>query len=145
MLIILAIIGVLLGVGVSGVQTLIRENRVAAVREAAVKLQSDLENLRSSAIRYNIDSTIRNISSQSYELRIPSPGPSNTVVLRTVTRTLPSNLLLSSTGTFPLTYQAPLSTVDVGARELRITTTGSIGISVRIIGVTGKAVLTGVN
>jgi prepilin-type N-terminal cleavage/methylation domain-containing protein len=146
MLIVLTIVGILLGVGVSGVQNLIRENRVAAVRQAAIQLQADLENIRSSAIRYNTDGSFDSVIGQTYSMTVPT-GPN---AITTRTRTLPSNLTIVITGAtgtnaFPMVYRAPLSTISAIPREIRISTTGGIGIFVRVIGVTGRAVVTGVN
>lgn len=132
MLVVLAILGI---IGTMGVTTYIRESRVAAVRQAAIEMQSDIETLRSSTIRYNGDSKFALATGgKGYTLTIAS-NPAATTITRTF-----SNGVTATTTASDLTYKAPLSTVDAPDRSYTLSF-DSISYYVKVIGVTGKAVL----
>lgn len=132
MLVVLSILGI---IGAVGVSSYIRESRVAAVRQAAIEMQSDLETLRSSTIRYNGDSKfVLATGGKGYTLTIASNPTA-----RTVTRTF-SNGVTAATTANNVTYKAPLSTIDAADRSYELSF-DSISYYVKVIGVTGKAVL----
>ena len=132
LLVVMSIIGVIAGLGIN---TFVQESRSAAVRQAALQLQSDLEILRSSTIRYNADSSITlSAGGLGYVLSIATGG-----MTQTVTRVLPNGITVARvSGTVDITYNAPLSTVSVAA--VYGLTLGGRSNFVKVIGVTGKAV-----
>ena len=133
LLVVMAIIGI---IGALGVSTYIRESRVAAVRQAAIQLQADLETLRSSTIRYNSTSEIiLATDGKGYNLSIAT-GSTPTVV----TRTFENGIIATRPATASdAIYTPPLSTV--GATALKYTLTlGDKSYYIKVIGVTGRAV-----
>lgn len=132
MLVVLAIVGI---IGAASVSTYIRESRVSLIKQTAIQLQTDLETLRSSTIRYNGNSDITlNASGNTYSLSIATG-----TAPRTVTRTMPSNIVVTRTGS-DVTYQAPLATIDGTPLKYQLTL-GDISYYVKVIGITGRAVL----
>jgi Tfp pilus assembly protein FimT len=144
-LIVLAILGVLLAVGIPNI---IRENRVNAVRQVATQLQADLEDLRSKAIRFNRNASFAfNDAANSYTLTIPSSTPP----LVTRTRTISPGLDISYSGPTisesNFAYEAPLSQITPAIRGFQVTFASdpSVRVFVNVIGVTGKAVISATN
>ncbi len=139
MLIVLAIIGIISSVAIIN---FIRESRVSALRQVAVQLQSDLENARSSSIRFNQDASINIINASSYSFTVPTDQLVGSVrQTRTVTRNL-APFGVTYTGGDDVTYQSPF-----GQRNSAVPLTPFVfsiqGITyrVKVIGVTGKAIL----
>jgi prepilin-type N-terminal cleavage/methylation domain-containing protein len=138
MLIVLAIIGIVGGVAVS---TYLRESRVTTLRQAAIQLQSDLENARSSAIRYNQDASVQTISASSYSFSVPTDQISGGLhVMKTVTRDL-TPFGVTYTGGGPVTYKAPFAQWDATTLTPFVFSLQGLTYSVKVIGVTGKAIL----
>jgi type IV pilus assembly protein PilA len=145
MLIVIAVLGIILAVGLT---TFARESRVSAVRQQAIELQSDLESLRSNAIRYNADATFEILSTTSYRLTLPT-GDAVTPT-RQVTRDW-TNTGVSFTDGIDLRYVAPngelrtLAGADLTAVTPFALSLGDIDYYVKVIGVTGRAMLSATN
>jgi prepilin-type N-terminal cleavage/methylation domain-containing protein len=138
MLIVLAIIGIIGGIAVS---TYIRESRVTTLRQAAIQLQSDLENARSSAIRYNQDASVQPISASSYSFSVPTDQISGGLhVMKTVTRDL-TPFGVTYTGGGPVIYYAPFAQRGANTLTPFVFSLQGLAYSVKVIGVTGRAIL----
>jgi prepilin-type N-terminal cleavage/methylation domain-containing protein len=135
LLVVLAILGIL---GTITLGTYLREARVLAVRQQATQLQTDLESLRSSAIRFNRTARFTKVSSTKYTLNIPTG-----TTVRTLTRDLKdSGVQLLNGQNF--SYSAP--NAEVGATDFAFRlTSGQAQFFVKVIGVTGKVVLSAQN
>jgi prepilin-type N-terminal cleavage/methylation domain-containing protein len=127
--------------------TFARESRVSAVRQQSVELQTDLESLRSASIRYNQDAIFERLSPTSYRLTLPTGNPA---APRIITRDWTSTGV-SYSGGQDLRYRAPsaelqtLGFVDLtSVDEFEVSLT-DIVYYVKVIGVTGKAVLSATN
>ncbi|GMA15943.1 type II secretion system protein [Deinococcus metallilatus] len=139
LLVVLAIIGILAGIfGIS----LIRSIRNAELREAATQVATDLRRARSQAQRGSADVV----------LVLPGSGGGTTYMVDTVTKTLPNNVKVickttcGSGTTTNVTYQAPYGELGAGATgsayTIRSPMSGISDLEVRIVGVTGKVILT---
>ncbi|GAA5534379.1 type II secretion system protein [Deinococcus aluminii] len=139
LLVVLAIIGILAGIfGIS----LIRSIRNAELREAATQVATDLRRARSQAQRGSADVV----------LVLPGSGGGTTYTVDTVTKTLPNNVKVickttcGSGTTTNVTYQAPYGELGAGATgsayTIRSPMSGISDLEVRIVGVTGKVILT---
>lgn len=132
LLVVMAIIGVISG---AFINTFVQESRSAAVRQATLQLQSDLEILRSSTIRYNGNSSITlSAGGLGYVLSVATGGTP-----QTITRTFPSGIVAARVTGADVTYTAPLSTVTATDLEYSLTL-GARSYYIKVIGVTGKAV-----
>lgn len=133
LLVVMAIIGI---ISAAGISSFIRESRVNAVKQAAIQLQTDLETLRSSTIRFNGDSSVAlNTDGKGYSLSIATGGTPRTVV-----RTFENGVTTTRTAGTDVVYTAPLSMVGTIAPLQYQITQGDISDYVKVIGVTGRAV-----
>lgn len=139
LLIALTIIGVLAGIfGVS----FIRSIRTAELRDAANQVVTDLRRARSQAQRGSTDVV----------LVLPGTSGGTTYKVDTVNKTLPSNVKVicktncGSGATTNITYQAPYGELGGGATgsvyTVRSPINGINDLEIRIVGVTGKVILT---
>jgi prepilin-type N-terminal cleavage/methylation domain-containing protein len=143
MLIVIAVIGVLLAVGIPNI---IRENRITAVRQVATQLQADLEELRSKAIRFNRNATFT-FGTNSYIRQVPSSETGGyTSAIRTVQPGL-SVAYVGDTGGGTFVYEAPIAQIVPAIRGFRVSFNSdpSVQLFVKVIGVTGKAVISATN
>jgi type IV pilus assembly protein PilA len=138
-LIVIAVLGIILAIGIS---TYLRESRVSLVRQAAVQLQVGIENLRSRTIRFNRDATFTRISATQVQYAIPT---SNTASPLTVETLQPGVTIALESGTDTFTYSAPLSTIDATPNVYRVEVNGVLPLYVKIIGVTGKVIVSATN
>ncbi len=139
-LVVLAIIGILMGIFSIN---LIRNIRTAELREAAAQIATDLRRARSQAQRGNADVV----------LVLPGTAGNTTYKVDTVTKTLPNNVKVfckttcGSGTTTNVTYQAPYGELGAGATgsvyTIRSPMSGINDLEIRIVGVTGKVLLTG--
>jgi prepilin-type N-terminal cleavage/methylation domain-containing protein len=144
MILVIAIVALIMAIGFS---TFSRESRIAIVRQQSVELQADLESLRSASIRYNRDATFERLSSTSYRLTLPTGDPA---APRVVTRDWTSTGV-SYSGGENLRYRAPNAELQsftfapltsVNEFELSLS---NIVYYVKVLGVTGKVVLSATN
>jgi prepilin-type N-terminal cleavage/methylation domain-containing protein len=144
-LIVIAIIGVLLAVGIPNI---IRENRVTAVRQVATQLQADLEELRSKSIRFNRNATFT-FGTNSYTRQVPSSEAGGfTSAVRTIPAGLSVTYVTTSTPSADtFVYEAPIAQVSPAVRGFQVTFNSdpSVQLFVKVIGVTGKAVISATN
>jgi prepilin-type N-terminal cleavage/methylation domain-containing protein len=138
-LVVLGIIAILMGIfGIN----LIRNIRTAELREAAAQVATDLRRARSQAQR----------GSNDIVLVLPGSAGNTTYKVDTVTKTLPNNVTVickttcGSGTTTNVTYQAPYGELGAGATgsvyTLRSPMSGINDLEIRIVGVTGKVILT---
>jgi prepilin-type N-terminal cleavage/methylation domain-containing protein len=137
LLVVLAIFGILGGVVL---WVYIRESRLSYVRDAAFALQSDIENLRTSAIRLNGSATFERLSDTQVRLTFPNNPTPRTVTLRPG---LAIRLMTGSNNTF--TYQAPLATISTGSNVYEVSLANAPSVYVKVIGITGKVILSATN
>ena len=133
LLIVCAIIGIL---GAVATTTFTAATRRARVNEASAQLAADLQRARSSAQRYNQNSSlnIATTSATSYTLTIGAQAP--------ITRTLPPNTQVTvKTAPLIMTYTAPFGEMDISNPILTVRTDGAKSRDVRVLGVTGKVYL----
>ena len=133
LLIVCAIIGIL---GAVATTTFTNATRRAHVNEASAQLAADLQRARSSAQRYNQNSSLKiaTTSATSYTLTIGAQDP--------ITRTLPPNTQVTvKTAPLTLTYTAPFGEMDISNPILTVRTDGAKSRDVRVLGVTGKVYL----
>ena len=141
MLVVLAIIGILAGIGYF---SYLRQIRIGQVREAATQVATDLRSARDSAMRLTQAASVSwaagtNIS--SYNLNLPS---------RNTVRTVPNNLNFvcqSGCGTSgaadAIAYKAPYGELDVTGYVLRFDNPiVNKTFYVKVVGVTGKVIVT---
>ncbi|GGM17995.1 pilus assembly FimT family protein [Deinococcus aerophilus] len=138
-LVVLAIIGILMGIFSVN---LIKSIRTAELREAATQVATDLRWARSQAQRGSTDIV----------LVLPGSAGNTTYKVDTVTKTLPNNVRVickttcGSGTTTNVTYQAPYGELGAGATgsvyTLRSPVSGINDLEIRIVGVTGKVILT---
>ena len=133
LLLVCAIIGIL---GAVATKTFTDATRRARVNEASAQLAADLQRARSSAQRYNQNSSLKieSTSATSYTLTIGAQDP--------ITRTLPPNTQVTvKTAPLTLTYKAPFGEMDISNPILTVRTDGAKSRDVRVLGVTGKVYL----
>lgn len=136
-LVVLAVIAIL--ATISGF-SLIRNIRSAELREAATQVASDLRSARSRSQRQSDDVV----------LVLPGTAGGTTYRYDTDLRNLPNNtrLLLKGTGggaTSNITYQAPYGELNGAVGSVYLVRSPMAGLrdfEIRIVGVTGKVVLT---
>ena len=126
MLIVLAVLGIILALGVGSVIGWIRSTQL---REAATQVEADLERVRSGSLRFNRDAQFQVLSATSYQLTVD--GRDSVV-------TLP-NATLGPVGT-TVTYSAPHSLLGSAPQPLQISV-GPKSRTIRTIGLTGKVVI----
>ncbi|UBV42653.1 prepilin-type N-terminal cleavage/methylation domain-containing protein [Deinococcus taeanensis] len=130
-LLVLSILGIMLGVGAYSMLAYLGSRQL---QEGSAQLASDLERVRSGALRYNTSATFELLDARSYRLTINGAA---------VTAVLPYNLTLQN-APLTLTYSAPYSElssapVTLLLRHPRTTRTAQL----RTVGVTGKVVQDG--
>ncbi|WP_082506195.1 type II secretion system protein [Deinococcus sp. Leaf326] len=136
-LVVLAIITVLMGIFSWG---LIRSIRSAELREATSQVATDLRRARSQAQRGSADVV----------LVFPNSSGGTSYKVDTVNKTLPGSIQLifkgsSSGSTTNITYQAPygeLSGAVGSVYTVRSPMNGVGDLEIRIVGVTGKVIVT---
>jgi len=135
LLIVIAIIGILLGIFGIGY---IRSIRTAEAREAATQVANDFKRARSSS----------QLSSSSVTLVLPGTAGGKTYMVGTQTMTMPNNTTLlcainCSGGASTITYTAPYGELAATGSVFTITSPFSdiTPFEVRIVGVTGKVIL----
>ncbi|MFC4638428.1 pilus assembly FimT family protein [Deinococcus hohokamensis] len=126
-LVVLAILGIVFGLVLSSMLGFIRSNQL---RDAATQVQGDLEQARSSTLRYNRPAQFRVTSASTYELLINGQRSS---------RTVPNAVTLAPLNT-TVDYTAPYSVMSSASQSI-VLTLGSKTRRVRTVGVTGKAVV----
>lgn len=138
LLIIMAIIAVIAGVFGLGIT---RSIRSAELREAATQVATDFRRARSQAQR----------QSKDFILILPNATGGTTYRVDTENKTLPNGIRLScttscSSTSVNVTYQAPYGELGSGATgnvfTLTSPTSGITPYEIRIVGVTGKVILT---
>lgn len=138
-LVVLAIIGILMGIfGWS----LIRSIRTAELREAATQVATDFQRARSQAQRGSADVV----------LVLPGTAGSPLYKVDTVQKALPNGIQVickttcGSGTTTNVTYQAPYGELGAGATgsvyTVKSPVSGITELEIRIVGVTGKVILT---
>ncbi|GGL91823.1 pili assembly chaperone [Deinococcus aerolatus] len=138
-LVVVAIIGILMGIfGLS----LIRSIRTAELREAATQVATDFRRARSQAQRGSADVV----------LVLPGTGGSQLYKVDTVQKVLPNGIQVickttcGSGTTTNVTYQAPYGELGAGATgsvyTVKSPVSGINDLEIRIVGVTGKVILT---
>jgi prepilin-type N-terminal cleavage/methylation domain-containing protein len=135
LLIVVAIIGILSSVVL---YTYTREARAATVRQAAVQLQTDLETLRFSAIQFNAQAQLTLESATAYTVQIPTGGANH----RVMTRDLSGTGVQISGGN--LSYTPPNARLGATTRVYSLQL-GDTNLYLKVIGVTGKTVLSATN
>lgn len=136
LLIVIAIIGIIAAIFYVNLS---RAMRAAELRQAATQVATDLRRARSSAQR----------GGKSVDISLPLPGTTDQYQIGTQVYTTPYNVkLLCRTGCTPDTfaYTAPyseLSTVAGRAITLQSPASNVDPLELRIVGVTGKIILTG--
>lgn len=140
-LVVLAILGILLGLGI---WSYTRWARTAEVRAAAAQLSADLNRVRTTAQRSSANASLRFDSAQAYRLILPAASGG------TLARTLPAGLQVK---TYPdeaaltgktITYQAPyaeLSADSPTAFTLSREQSGFQKVRVGLAGLTGTVVV----
>lgn len=138
-LVVLAIIAILMGIfGVN----LIRSIRTAELREAATQVATDFRRARSQAQRGSMDIV----------LVLPGSAGGKVYKVDTVEKVLPNSVQVickttcGSGTTTNVTYQAPYGELGAGATgsvyTVRSPMSGINDLEIRIVGVTGKVILT---
>lgn len=150
MLLVLAILGILFAVSFTALTQQARQN---LVRQAAIQLQSDLEQLRSSAIRYNNSFRMRwvNTNRAGYSVDVPDPNASGAVIPQN--RLLPDGVEIDVPPPTPPTnsvvsYTPPLAVVSAVDRVFRVriaNSTSANPLFVKIFGVTGRVAISATN
>jgi type II secretory pathway pseudopilin PulG len=151
MLLVLAILGILFAVGLS---TFAQQSRQALVRQAAVQIQADLEQLRSSAIRYNRNFEFRWSASDlnGYSIDANDPATAGNIINRD--RVLPQGVELDVTGLAPtpasisIEYSSPLAVLEATPPVLRVRIANSSitnPLFIKIVGVTGRVAISATN
>lgn len=113
-LIVLAIAGVALAFAANALQQSFQQNRV---RDAAISLATDLQNLRSNAWRTNTTTQLDLINATSYSFTING---------RTITRNLPSGIAIDGGGSTQVRYSAP-NAENTQGNPVVFTLSGTIG------------------
>ena len=149
MLIVLAVLGILFAVGLT---TFAQQSRQTLIRQAAVQIQADLEQLRSSSIRYNRDFEFRwaNASLNGYSIDVNDPVTAGAVINRN--RVLPDGIEIDIAGSTPTTvsisYSSPLAVVTAAPPVFRVriaNSTSTNPLFIKIIGVTGRVAISATN
>lgn len=149
MLIVLAVLGILIAAGLT---TFAQQARQTLVRQAAVQVQADLEQLRSSAIRFNRNFQFRwsNAALNGYSVDAIDPVTAGAVVSKN--RLLPDGVKIDVAGSTPttesVTYVSPLATLELTPPVFRVQIPNSSSTNplfVKIIGVTGRVVISATN
>ena len=149
MLIVLAVLGILIAAGLT---TFAQQARQTLVRQAAVQVQADLEQLRSSSIRYNRNFEFRwsNTTLNGYSVDANDPTIAGAVVARD--RVLPDGIEVDIVGSadtsVAVRYSSPLAVLEAAPPVFRVriansTTTNPLFI--KVIGVTGRVAISGTN
>lgn len=127
LLVILAVLGILMGLGTPSYLTW-RAN--AVVTEATQQFARDIDQQRTQAKRTNAPRSIRVASSSTYELN----G-------RTVS--LPAGVSFASASPTVIIFLPPYGTKDTAVDTYRLVSASrpSIGRTIRVVGVTGKVVI----
>lgn len=139
MLVVLAILGI---IGAASVSFYIRESKVSLVRQTAIQIQADIENLRSSAIRFNRDATFDRVSNTVVKYTVPTSNTTSTPTSKTLASNVAFTLV---SGADSFTYQAPLATIDADANVYKIEIADVPPVFIKTIGVTGKVILSATN
>ena len=147
MLVVLSILGIIGGVAI---YNFVLESRRSQIRSAAVSLQADLENLRSSAIRLNQTTRFRLTSATNYTLTLPNASP----VSKNLATQYPgvqmeivgsnASPVDCTTNLNDVCYGSPFANViSASDRGFKVTsaTAGSYALYVKVIGVTGKVIV----
>lgn len=149
MLIVLSVLGILIAAGLT---TFAQQSRQTLVRQAAVQVQADLEQLRSSAIRYNRNFAFRwsNTDLNAYSIDVNDPATTGAVVNRD--RVLPDGIEIDVTGGTPanvsVTYSSPLAVLTATPPVFRVrlaNSTTTNPLFVKIVGVTGRVAISATN
>ena len=149
MLIVLAELGILFAVGLT---TFAQQSRQTLIRQAAVQIQADLEQLRSSSIRYNRNFEFRwsNTTLNGYSVDANDPVTAGAVINRN--RVLPDGVEIDVAGSTPTTvsisYSSPLAVVTAAPPVFRVrivNSTSTNPLFIKIIGVTGRVAISGTN
>ncbi|WP_276956548.1 prepilin-type N-terminal cleavage/methylation domain-containing protein [Allomeiothermus silvanus] len=130
-LVALAIMGIVLVFAANAVKRVFQQSRV---RDAAVLLATDLQNIRSNAWRTNTTTQLDLISATSYSFTISG---------KTITRNLPVGISIDGGGNTQVRYSAP-NAENTRSNPVVFTVSGASGtqpIRVKVIGVTGKVVV----
>jgi prepilin-type N-terminal cleavage/methylation domain-containing protein len=140
LLIVVAILGIL---GAIGFSTFAREARAAAVRQVAVQLQVDLESLRRAAIQFNGDASLTlNTTGTGYTLEFPTGEVATPT--RAVTQDFSVSGVTLTSSAQQVTYSAPDARLGAVSRLFRLSLHDE-DFFVKLIGVTGKTVLSATN
>jgi prepilin-type N-terminal cleavage/methylation domain-containing protein len=142
-LLVLALIGIIGGIGFN---EWLGASKRGAVRSAAVQIAADLERVRSSARRYNTNATLtRSTNANKYTLLIN--GNSSEIDMPEGTETTVQNGTLTGTD-LVVQYTAPNAELDTismnNPPEIKVGLINQPGVPpiyVKVIGVTGKVVL----
>lgn len=138
LLVVLGILGIVGGLSVSNYIT---ESRISAVRQAAIQMQSDLEILRSSTIRYNGNSSVvLATAGTGYTLSIATGGTP-----RIVTKTFENGVIAARVAGSDVTYTAPLATTNTFAGLQYSFSLNGATAFLKVIGVTGRAIFSATN
>jgi len=130
-LVVIAIAGVVLAFAANSVRQGFQQSRV---RDAAISLATDLQNIRSNAWRTNTTTQLDLINASSYSFTING---------QTTTRNLPSGISIDGGGSTQVRYSAP-NAENTQGNPVVFTVSGVSGtqpVRVRIIGVTGKVIV----
>jgi prepilin-type N-terminal cleavage/methylation domain-containing protein len=130
-LVVIAIAGVVLAFAANSVRQGFQQSRV---RDAAISLATDLQNIRSNAWRTNTTTQLDLINASSYSFTING---------RTTTRNLPSGISIDGGGSTQVRYSAP-NAENTQGNPVVFTVSGAGGtqpVRVRVIGVTGKVIV----
>ncbi|NTY00797.1 prepilin-type N-terminal cleavage/methylation domain-containing protein [Deinococcus sp. JMULE3] len=131
LLITLAILGIVLAIGSFSMLSYWNSRQL---QEGAAQLASDVERVRSGALRYNTTATFQQVDTTTYRLTIN--GVSSTT-------TLPYNLSLTN-APVTLTYSAPYSELTSSPATLVLRHPRSARTAqLRTVGVTGKVIQDG--
>ncbi|ACO46943.1 prepilin-type N-terminal cleavage/methylation domain-containing protein [Deinococcus deserti] len=125
-LFVLAILGLIFVIAMGGVINWVHSTQL---REAAIQVESDLERVRSSSLRFNRDTQFRVVTSTSYQMTVN--GQSSVINL--------ANATLGPVGA-TISYSAPHSLLSTPPLSLRLAV-GRKSRTVRTIGLTGKVVI----
>lgn len=161
MMLVMTILAILFAVSFT---TFTQQARQNLVRQAAVQVQADLEQLRSSAIRYNNSFRMRwaNTNKAGYSVEAPDPSVAGAVITRD--RLLPDGVEIDIPPT-PLSpppapppspppttslvsYTAPLAEVSAADRVFRVRIANATGINplyIKVLGVTGRVAISATN
>lgn len=132
----LVVLGILGIIGALSVSSYITESRIAAVRQAAIQMQSDLEILRSSTIRYNGNSSVvLATNGTGYTMSVATGGTP-----RVVTKTFESGVIAARVAGSDVTYTAPLATTNnINGLQYSFSLNSAV-VYLKVIGVTGRAI-----